>query len=318
MVCHDVAPNGARHGSPGYRPGLRRPCHIEQGCHRDGVIANEGNAVYIAGMLLARGVIGVALVMGVLATGCIGKAKDGPDAGMGGTTGSGNNGPDLNNRSFILDSSDGFTPVTDTTVRVFFQDRDFGFSAGCNSFSGAYTLEGGDLVVDGFGSTNIGCTAALSEQDNWLADFFSSSPRFTLSGNQLTFRASGATLIFMDSEVADPDRMLTSGTWVVDSLIQGGVAQAGFPANPTVRFDTQGNVQVFTGCNSGSGDYELMGTELTLTGMIYTEEVCGEVPSIPVEEHIEQVLQDGTVSFQIQAARLTVMRADIGFMATTE
>jgi heat shock protein HslJ len=158
----------------------------------------------------------------------------------------------------------------------------------------------------------------LQAQDEWLADFFSSSPRFTLSGNQLTFQGTDATLIFLDSEVADPDRMLTSGTWVVDSLIQGGVAQAGFPANPTVRFDTQGNVQVFTGCNSGSGDYELMGTELTLTGMIYTEEVCNEVQSIPVEEHIEQVLQDGIVTFQIEARRLTVMRADLGFIATTE
>jgi heat shock protein HslJ len=259
------------------------------------------------------------LVCGALVTtGCIGKAKDGPDAGMAGTTGSGNDGPDLNNRSFILDSSEGFTPVTDTTVRVFFQDRDFGFSAGCNSHSGAYTLEGRELVVESFGSTNIGCQPALQEQDEWLADFFSSSPRFTLSGNQLTFQGTDATLIFLDSEVADPDRMLTSGTWVVDSLIQGGVAQAGFPANPTVRFDTQGNVQVFTGCNSGSGDYELMGTELTLTGMIYTEEVCNEVQSIPVEEHIEQVLQDGIVTFQIEARRLTVMRADLGFMATTE
>jgi heat shock protein HslJ len=276
-------------------------------------------AVYIAGMLLVRGVIGCALMTVVLVTGCLQKAKDGPDAGMMGAAGSGgSNGPDLNNRSFILDSSEGFTPVMDTTVRVFFQDRDFGFSAGCNSFSGAYTLEGRELVVESFGSTQIGCQTALQEQDEWLADFFSTSPRLTLSGNQLTLAGDEATLIFMDREVADPDRLLTSGTWVVDSLIQGGVAQAGFPANPTVRFDTQGNVQVFTGCNSGSGDYEVLGTEITLTGMIYTEEVCNEVQSIPVEEHIEQVLQDGIVTFQIEAARLTLMRADLGFMATTE
>lgn len=261
----------------------------------------------------------VAIVCGALfATGCIGKAKDGPDAGMVGSGGSGNEAPSVDNRTFILDSSDGFTPVMDTTVRVFFQDRDFGFSAGCNSHSGAYTLEGRELVVDSFGSTQIGCVPALQTQDEWLAAFFSSSPRLTLSGNQLTLAGDDATLIFMDSEVADPDRILTSGTWVVDALIEGGVAQAGFPANPTVRFDTQGNVQVFTGCNSGSGDYTQMGNELTLTGMIYTEEVCGEVQSIPVEEHIEQVLQDGIVTIQIEAARLTLMRADIGFMATTE
>jgi heat shock protein HslJ len=271
-------------------------------------------------LLGSRGVIGAVLVV-VLAVGCIGKAKDGEDAGANGAGGSGSGTSleaQLNDRDFILESANGFTPVVDTTVRVFFQDRDFGFSAGCNSFSGAYSIEARELVVDSFGSTNIGCSAALQAQDDSLAEFFSSSPRLSLSGNQLTFQGSDATLIFMDSEVADPDRVLTSGTWVVDSLIEGGAAQAGFPANPTVRFDTQGNVQVFTGCNSGSGDYEVFNDEITLTGMIYTEEVCNEVQSIPVEEHIEQVLQDGIVTFQIEAARLTVLRADIGFMATTE
>jgi heat shock protein HslJ len=275
--------------------------------------------VYIATMFSVRGVISV-LLSSLLATGCLQKAEDGPDAGTAGSNGGGNGSVESNleGRTFIFDSADGFTPVMGTEVRVFFRDHEAGFSAGCNSHSGSFTLEGSELVVTSLGSTNIGCMASLQAQDEWLADFFTSSPRLTLSGNQLLLEGDEASLLFVDREVADPDRVLTSGTWIVDSLIQGGVAQAGFPVEPTVRFDTQGNVQVFTGCNSGSGDYEVMGNELTLIGMIYTEEVCNEVQSIPVEEHIEQVLQDGILSFQIEAARLTLMRADIGIMATTE
>src|SRR5262245_1470142 len=87
-------------------------------------LSSESDAVYIAGMILARGVIGWALMTAVLATGCMQKAEDGPDGGVMGAAGSGGtSGPNLNNRSFILDSSEGFTPVMDTTVRVFFQDR---------------------------------------------------------------------------------------------------------------------------------------------------------------------------------------------------
>jgi len=253
----------------------------------------------------------------LLAQACIAKSDEGADAGASNGSGGMNVAGSLNDRTFLFESADGFVPVEGTTVRVSFRAGEVSFNAGCNSHSGSYSVANGKLVVQSLGSTLLGCDAARHEQDEWLADFITSSPALDLDGDVLTLEGAFATLRFLDREVADPDRTLTSGTWIIDTLIQGGVAQGGFAVEPTVRFNA-GSVQVFTGCNAGAGEYSVSGDEITVSGMTYTEEVCEAVDVIPIEEHIEQVIIDGILIHQIEAARLTIMRGDLGVMATTE
>jgi heat shock protein HslJ len=266
-----------------------------------------------AGPMALRSILVAAVLTAAagLATACNGDAMTlGNDAGS-------DVAADLDGRTFLFQSAEGFTPVTGTTVRVSFQQNGFGFSAGCNGHGGSYRLDDSRLIVEDLSSTNIGCDAPLHEQDEWLADFFTSSPTLTLDGNDLTIENPAAALVFLDREVADPDRALTGRTWTVDSLIMGAVAQGGFEANPTLVFD-ESTVQVFTGCNTGEGEYSVSGSTLTLMGIAYTEAGCGSDDLARVEDHMQSVFSDGTLSYEIEAARLTIMRGEgLGISATT-
>lgn len=252
-------------------------------------------------------------MLGAFTLSCGGQSDDGN-----GGAGNGNgNGDSVVDRTFLFDSAEGFTPITGTTPRVSFTAGDISFNAGCNSHSGLYELEGGRLIVENLGSTLIGCEAALHEQDEWLAEFFTSSPLLNLAGDQLTLEGSAATLVFLDREVADPDRMLTA-RWTIDTLIDGPVATGGIPGEPTVSFDARGCVVVFSSCNTASGRYTASDTELELTNMAYTEEGCNDADLMAVEQHVQQVLTDGNLIYAIDAARLTLTRGELGLMATTE
>lgn len=258
------------------------------------------------------------LVLGslTLLPACNGKAFGG-DAGANEGDG-GSQPPSEEGRTFLFQSAMGFTPVENTTVRLSFQEGSIGFSAGCNIFGGSYSLQGDKLIVTELGSTNIGCEPALAAQDDWLAEFITSSPTFDLDDNDLTLADSEATLRFLDRRVADPDRPLIGSLWSINTLISGPVAQGGFPGEPTVTFDAQGQVHVFTGCNTGTGEYSATGPQLSLSAIAYTEQACANAAFATTAQHVQSVFSDGTLTFEIEAARMTLMHGDLGIMAITE
>ncbi len=232
---------------------------------------------------------------------------DGGDAGLAG-------------RTFLLESADGFSAVSGTTVRLSFSEDELSLSAGCNSMSGAYRVQGTKLVLSGLGSTEIGCEPALHAQDERLADFLEANPSFTLSGDRLELSAGDITLRFLDREQADPDRPLVDTHWEIDSYIEnGGIGNA--PASrepvstPTVHFAEDGTLHVQSTCNGGSGRYTVKGAQITLEGVGYTEEGCNDAAAASLEQKIQAVLREGTLTFEIEARRLTLMRGEIGLSA---
>jgi len=230
---------------------------------------------------------------------------------------SGSSGPSLDGRDFLLESSEGFEPLSGSTVRLSFDDGELRFSAGCNSSSGPYELRDGHLIVESLGSTEIGCDAGRHAQDLWLGMFMTSEPLLVLEGDELTLTNPEASLVFLDREVADPDRPLVETPWTVDTFIDGGAA-SNFPgpSSPTLLFAEDGSLEIDTTCNTGSGRYSTSGDQLTLSDVAYTDKACsGAAASIDAE--VQAFLNNGTFGFQIEAARLTLRRGDSGLSATT-
>jgi heat shock protein HslJ len=220
---------------------------------------------------------------------------------------------------FLLQSAQGYTPVAGTTVRLSFQAAELGISAGCNSYSGPYSLCDGKLCLSRLGGTEIGCPPELQAQDTWLAGFLQSSPGLTQAGPTLTLAGADATLEFLDREVADADRPLTGRTWTIDTFIENGAA-TNFPSQvpATLEFGTDGRLSVFTTCNGGEGNYTRNGQTLTFVAVGFTAASCGPTGSAAAEERIGRVIADGEVTFEIDAGRLTILRGDLGLSATTE
>jgi len=216
------------------------------------------------------------------------------------------------NLDFILESYEGFEPADDGAVRIRFREgemSELGFllSGGCNAVGGDFTLVDGVMNVTLVGMTEMACETELMDQDNWFVGFLQASPGLEYSNDRVTLTGTDATLVFLDSEVADPDRELVGPVWTINSFIEGGSSSAVNLANtPTVVFGEDGTVEVFTGCNSGSGPYTVEGATITFETLTYTRAGCADDNASWAEAHIQSVLAPGSVTYEIDAGRLSL------------
>ncbi|MEN9581393.1 MAG: hypothetical protein RJA70_4402, partial [Pseudomonadota bacterium] len=167
--------------------------------------------------------------------------------------------------------------------------------------------------------TLIDCYPEGNDPEDWLAAFFKSKPTLEQSGDRLTVIGAEASLEFLDEEVADPDRPLVGKQWTVDTLIMGETASNFSLQNaPTILFNDDSTVEVFTGCNSGQGTFEEAAGELTFSQVSFTEIACADMASASAEASMQALLADGVTTFGIDGNRLTLMRGGNGIAATTD
>jgi heat shock protein HslJ len=226
---------------------------------------------------------------------------------------------DLDGHHYILQSADGFQPIAGSSVHLVFDDDKLSVSGGCNNLGGAYHVDGGHLVVTDLWSTQRGCDSALLAQDERLGAFLRARPQLARSGAQLALSLDGMVLRFLDREIADPDRPLLDTVWVIDTVIDDqsfGTSPA--TGNPAVQFASDGTVHIRSTCNGGGGRYTVKGDQLTLLQIGYTEEACNDPVAAGLEQKIQAVLYSGTLSFEIEARRLTLMRDSIGLSAQAQ
>jgi len=256
------------------------------------------------------------LMMMMMLSGCSEKPTDTTD------TTAETEGAELVGLEFLLDS--GFDPIEGTTIYLGF---DLGYtgalelnvSAGCNSIGGFFELDDGVLVMSSLWSTEMWCGDELQAQDEWIADFLTSSPLLELSGDYLTLTGPDDTLVFIDREVSDADRPLAGTDWTVDTYIVGDSATTfSLDEYPWFLFGDDGTVQVFNGCNQGAGDYTTDGNMLTFIDVAFTEKYCKDKSAAWAEAHILSVIAGGSATYTIDAARLTIDQGSVGISAYGE
>jgi heat shock protein HslJ len=226
--------------------------------------------------------------------------------------------PSLEDRVFLSQSvtEDGAPRVLVGATRLrleFFEAPRVGASAGCNSLSGRYAIDQGSFVLMDAAQTERGCDPELHEQDAWYFGFLGSRPSIVVEGDGLVLDGSGTRIEYLDQEVATPDLELTGRTWTVDTIIEGGAAQhAEWPAPATLAFGTDGAVEIFTGCNSGSGSYRVTGAELSFSDVSVTERGCdgdtGRLESVV----LGLLLGPQPVTWEITVDRLSLRGDDVG------
>jgi heat shock protein HslJ len=224
---------------------------------------------------------------------------------------------ELDEHDFQLESSEGYEPVTGTSMNLSFSEGDIRLNAGCNTLAGPYSLCDGNLCVSELSTTDIGCDQALHAQDEWLADFITSTPSVDYAPPRITLASDGVTLTFLDAEQADPDRTLTERVWNFDTQISNGSASNLPLTNPaTIEFNDDGTFVGFDSCNSMSGTYVADPSTLTFSDVSSTERKCDT--DVAFQAYFKQFFQAGSCSYSIDANRLTLMQAEIGLSATTE
>lgn len=207
--------------------------------------------------------------------------------------------------------------VDDSRIRLTFAESGVNINAGCNSLSGDARLVDGTLVVENMNSTEMGCAQPLMQQDEWLAEFFSSEPSWQREGDTLTLTSGDTTITLLEREVADPDRPLHGTKWRLDTVIDGAAASSvpgDVPAH--LRFDEDGRVRGNAGCNQLSAAYERDGDRITLSEVTTTRKACGP-PRDRVERSVLAVL-DEPLRVEIDAKRLRLTSENgkgLGFIA---
>jgi heat shock protein HslJ len=133
-------------------------------------------------MRAMRSLIPVACVAALALAGC---SDDDPEA----PTVAG-----LNGKTFVSTAIEGRPPTAGTNVTISFDDDGVAVNAGCNTLFGAATIEGGTLQVGAMGQTMMACTDDLTEQDTFLAEFFTAGPTITLDDDTLVLTGPDATI----------------------------------------------------------------------------------------------------------------------------
>jgi heat shock protein HslJ len=225
-------------------------------------------------------------------------------------------GPDLQGREFLstgVEQAGADRPlVPGSRIRMTFSDGRISASAGCNTMSGAYRIDGGRILLDDLATTLIGCQADLQAQDEWLSDFFRADPAIRLDGNDLVLEEGDITISLLDREVAQPDLPLVGPTWVVDSIFAGDtVSSVPEGATATLTFNDAGQVSIETGCNAGSARYVAEPGVLRLSEVTTTLRLC-EGAAGQLEAAVLAVLTSNAVTAHIDAGNLRLQAGDAG------
>ena len=222
----------------------------------------------------------------------------------------------LDGRTFVstavTQGGEPFELVPDTEIRLTFTDGNLSASAGCNTIGGTYRLDGGTLVFEGGGMTEMGCDPERHAQDDWLSELLGSRPSLSLAGNELGITAGDTVISLVDREIAEPDLPLIGPLWTVDSLFSGdAVSSLPDGAVATLQFADDGTLEINAGCNTGSGRYTVDGSTMSLGDVVLTDMACAGAGG-ELEEAVLRVLSAGDLDFSIDAGSLTIMAGDVG------
>jgi heat shock protein HslJ len=196
--------------------------------------------------------------------------------------------------------------VSGTRIQLMFAVANMTASAGCNTSSGDYHIDGGKLIVGSMATSAMGCPQNLGEQDNWLWALLASHPEVQLHGNSLNLTSGNTTVSLLDVQFAQPDQPLTDITWNLTTIAKGDVAES-MPAGvvATLLFHENGQVQVDFGCNSGGGQYAVDGDVLHFSRIVSTTMACGGAKD-EVNSAVSKLLAADSVTYAIDGRTLTL------------
>ena len=267
------------------------------------------------------------LLGALLFLGCSGSSDTGDtgDTNDTGNTAPSSAVPDFVGLSFLLESTDGFDPLTGVDIRLSFSERTestlgFRLHPGCNSLDGEFTLDDENrMLVSLLGMTEMACETALMDQDNWFLAFMQANPVLSYEAPRLTLTDTEATLVFLDTEVATPDQDLTGILWTIDTFIDGDAMMAfNLTSPPTILFDEDGTLSFSDSCNSGMASYSASENNLSLSSFSITDLACEDETIIEASSHFHAVMSEGDTFFEIDASRITLMRESLGLSGTGE
>ncbi|MEI8333557.1 MAG: META domain-containing protein [Chloroflexota bacterium] len=166
-------------------------------------------------------------------------------------------------------------PVPDgTSATAVFAAGKVAGTAGCNSYTGTYTVDGTTLAIGPLATTMMACQPPASDLETAylanmgkVASFAGSATKLTLSD------ASGTTLL---QYAPTPKGELTGATWTATGVNngKGGVVTTETTSRITAEFKADGTLSGNATCNTYRGAYTTDGDRITIGPLVTTQMAC--------------------------------------------
>lgn len=199
-----------------------------------------------------------------------------------------------------LVSIDGAPLVDGTDVTIAFDGEGVAGSAGCNRYSGSYTLDGDTITFGPFVTTRMACPQPIMQQESAFLTALEGAANVTIANGQLTIvTANGVTLVF---ETAPS---LTGGEWTLVSL--GSEAVLG-GAPLTINFAADGSAFGSSGCNSYRAPYTVDGDSITFGSGMMTLMACDD--AFMAQERTFLTALEAATAYRIADGQLVIVYGD--------
>ena len=200
-------------------------------------------------------------------------------------------------------------------LRMTFEGDTMSVSAGCNTLFGEYDVTNGTLAWSGEpASTMVACEPALTDQDVWLADLFTTGVEAATDGSNLTLTSEDVVIELAD--VAEPNlEELLGQTWTVRGIVVDGVTSR-VPSGmrkPRLVVSKSGLSRLDTGCNTGRTRVTVDGETLTFAPPTVTRQAC-PAPERGVERAVLAVVDGPSDHVWYRASTLVVTKGNRGLV----
>jgi heat shock protein HslJ len=194
----------------------------------------------------------------------------------------------------------------DRPVTVRFESGRLSGFAGCNSFTGGYSSEGGQLKIGPVASTQMACPEPGSSIETAFHKALSGTLRYAVDGDDLeATTAAGETLRFR----REPPPLLAGISWKVTSFNNSRHAVVGVLGQSSITLSFKdGQVAGSAGCNNFHGTYATEGSKLRFGPLATTRRACEE-PLMAQEQQFLAALASA-VTWSIDGNVLDMHRAD--------
>lgn len=217
----------------------------------------------------------------------------------------------LEDTSWILVELNGQPALSTSTVTLNLNGDTLTGNDGCNHFGGSYTSKGDSFSVgEDLMSTLMACEEALMTQASDFTSALRKASKYNLTDNRLhLLDENGNTLVIFSAQSQELAGTSWLATFVNTETSQGVVTSSSIQAvQQTLSFGNAGEISGNAGCNDYFANYEVNGSDLSISAIGSTEMFCGD--GLMAEETAFLAALEKSSSYRITGDSLQIFAAD--------
>jgi len=220
-------------------------------------------------------------------------------------------GGDLTGKMWALSALMGKPLVPGTGITAqFTSDGRVSGSAGCNQYTGTYTVSGNTIQFSSpLASTRMACPQEVMDQENAYLKALGEAKTYTVRDDQLTLADANKTVV-ATYEAQSQD--LAGTSWEAIAYNNGKQAVTSVLAGSTITasYGKDGTLSGNAGCNDYSGPYTATGNQISIGPLTSTRKFC-EDPAGVMDQEAQYLAALGTAAtFQIEGTVLELRTKD--------